>query len=85
MGQAVFEQDITEALAFGFGSFRFEDFAVFVAVAEGIEQFEAVFFDLVFGGVAHSKAFKACISLSKVLQAKLTSTGESPTISKEYL
>ncbi len=50
LSQAVFEQDITKALAFGFGSFGFKDFAVFVVIAEGIEQFEVVGFDLVFGG-----------------------------------
>ena len=50
LGQAVFEQHVTKALPFGCGSFGFKDFAVFVAIAEGIEQFEVVGFDVVFGG-----------------------------------
>ncbi len=50
LGQAVFEQHITKALAFGGGSFGFEGVAVFVGVVQGIEQFEVVFFDLVFRG-----------------------------------
>ena len=50
LGQAVFEQHITKALAFGCGSFGFKNFAVFVAIAQGIEQFEVVGFDVVFGG-----------------------------------
>ncbi len=50
LGQAVFEQDITEALAFGVGSFGFEGVAVFVAIAQSIDQNEVVVFDLVLGG-----------------------------------
>ena len=50
LGQTVFEQHVTKALAFGCGSFGFKAFAVFVVVTERIEQFEIVVFNLVFGG-----------------------------------
>ncbi len=76
-GQAVFEQHVAKALAFGRGSFRFEDFAVFATIAQGIKQFEVVCFDVVFSGEFAHKIGRGVGVYSVMRSLPLISFGRS--------